>query len=565
MKMQKRSATNNYEQSPKFARRNDSSRFHLESTDVEMKSPTAASPFPKLAKSKTQNTIERKRSSSGVRDIEYLSRLKILNNNFASFCRREWEKMEQSIKTVDISERSDLFFIEEAKQYKVYAEELKRIYFREECFISTFGMGDCGQLGLSESKLEAKRPCHMKNSPSNVTVLACGGLHNAVVCSDGTVYTWGCNDEGALGINDDKNKVDTSFFPVQVHRLCQHLPDLKSFPPSDAIKWVGTGDSHTLALSYTGKVYMFGAYKDKEGRCWRDIPPAGWPEIKDSKDKAPQGIQGFPVPVSLIKDKVDMVACGSSFNVALLEDNTLLTWGMGECGELGRTAIPIRKKDSSYDLDIIRKHYLTPAPPRWACGGSYRVHSIACGSYHTLVITQGFRVATMGLNNYGQLGHGDLKMRYQLTFVEALNNHNVKVVDGGGHHSLCICGDGRMLAFGRGDSGQLGTTDGRPSVGYCEESPVQVLLPGDNGEDKEPKERVKQISCGTNHNLAVTDNDGVYTWGYGDMCALGHGRSEDEYRPVKLQTKSDLTVHQAIGGGQHSALLCAKTSETNTN
>jgi alpha-tubulin suppressor-like RCC1 family protein len=29
--------------------------------------------------------------------------------------------------------------------------------------------------------------------------IACGGLHNAAVTVDGELYTWGANDEGALG------------------------------------------------------------------------------------------------------------------------------------------------------------------------------------------------------------------------------------------------------------------------------------------------------------------------------------------------------------------------------
>jgi regulator of chromosome condensation len=29
--------------------------------------------------------------------------------------------------------------------------------------------------------------------------IACGGLHSIVLTTDGLVYTFGCNDEGALG------------------------------------------------------------------------------------------------------------------------------------------------------------------------------------------------------------------------------------------------------------------------------------------------------------------------------------------------------------------------------
>jgi len=214
---------------------------------------------------------------------------------------------------------------------------------------------------------------------------------------------------------------------------------------------------------------------------------------------APRGKQEVPIPIALMKDReVDMIACGCSFNAAILKDSSLVTWGLGECGELGRTVPPARKKDGSYDYNIIEKYYLTPSPPIWACGGNFPVHSVACGDYHKLVVTQGFRVATMGLNNYGQLGQGDIQNRDCLTFITALDQSLVTAVCGGGHHSLCLAENGRMVAFGRGDSGQLGMTDGKPEAGYLENGPVEVLLPEDSGEDDEPMVKVSQISSGTN-------------------------------------------------------------------
>ncbi len=33
----------------------------------------------------------------------------------------------------------------------------------------------------------------------SVYKIACGGLHSVVLTTDGKAYTFGCNDEGALG------------------------------------------------------------------------------------------------------------------------------------------------------------------------------------------------------------------------------------------------------------------------------------------------------------------------------------------------------------------------------
>lgn len=38
----------------------------------------------------------------------------------------------------------------------------------------------------------------------NVCNIACGALHNVAVTSEGRVYTWGCNDDGAVGREGDE-------------------------------------------------------------------------------------------------------------------------------------------------------------------------------------------------------------------------------------------------------------------------------------------------------------------------------------------------------------------------
>lgn len=67
------------------------------------------------------------------------------------------------------------------------------------------------------------------------------------------------------------------------------------------------------------------------------------------------------------------------------------------------------------------------------------------------------------------------------------------------------------------------------------------------------------ISCGANHNLVITSTNEIYSWGYGDMLALGHGKERDELVPKRLnfeQSKIDrIKVTQVSGGGQHSAII----------
>lgn len=63
------------------------------------------------------------------------------------------------------------------------------------------------------------------------------------------VYTWGCNDEGALGrVTSSNNGEEFIAGPVQ---------DIETVN----VIMVSAGDSHTMALSDKGTVYGWGTYR----------------------------------------------------------------------------------------------------------------------------------------------------------------------------------------------------------------------------------------------------------------------------------------------------------------
>jgi len=77
--------------------------------------------------------------------------------------------------------------------------------------------------------------------------IACGALHTVVLTTEGKVYTFGCNDEGALG-REGIEKI-----PVEV----------KLDGPMDMIS---AGDNHSVfANSQMGCIYFSGNYKFLRG------------------------------------------------------------------------------------------------------------------------------------------------------------------------------------------------------------------------------------------------------------------------------------------------------------
>ncbi len=199
------------------------------------------------------------------------------------------------------------------------------------------------------------------------------------------------------------------------------------------------------------------------------------------------------------------------------------SWGISEVGEMGRPVPPLKIKapptseeDMVYDVENILKKHLTPnyimvknSQNRNEITPIEDVKTIGSGSYHALIVTVGNHVFSTGLNNYSQLGHGDLETRYLLEKVLALENKNIIAVKGGIHHSLVMSNDAKLYAFGRGDSGQLGHKEMmNKDPGSYSTRPLLIEI-----KDNSKVIPIKSIACGGNHNLVLATTNDVYTWG----------------------------------------------------
>jgi regulator of chromosome condensation len=74
-------------------------------------------------------------------------------------------------------------------------------------------------------------------------------MHTVALSNLGKVYTWGCNDEGALGREGAENT------PLEV-------------PVAIPITDVSAGDSHTIAYNTSvNQVYIWGLYRVSHLNC----------------------------------------------------------------------------------------------------------------------------------------------------------------------------------------------------------------------------------------------------------------------------------------------------------
>ena len=72
--------------------------------------------------------------------------------------------------------------------------------------VMTCGQGELGCLGHGDWSSSSKPKLIEALLSFDVTSVSCGNTHVAVVTSDGMVFSWGCGEDGRLGLGDEDNR-----------------------------------------------------------------------------------------------------------------------------------------------------------------------------------------------------------------------------------------------------------------------------------------------------------------------------------------------------------------------
>lgn len=377
------------------------------------------------------------------------------------------------------------------------------------------GQGDVGQLGLGPDVFEKSTPALVPGVSDVVDVVA-GGMHTLCLTKSGEVYSFGCNDEGALGRTTSSTDGSEST-PGRVD-----LPE-----PAGQIS---AGDSHSAALTASGVVYVWGNFRDSSGPM--GLTNAGKPEEKPRR----------------LMDKGVQIASGSDHLAVLKEDGSLYTLGCAEQGQLGRVPSYFSLRGGRKGVEYL----LTPSrvalqQPK-GCK-SRALDAVWTGSYCTFVrLRENGTLYGFGLNNFHQLGVvGDEEGGVEFTPrpLTACLGHKWRKLSGGQHHTLLLSDDGEVFSMGRKEYGRLG---------HGADCPDQT-----RPKKLERLPTCTDVSCGNVVSFAVSSAGKVYSWGMGTNGQLGHGDDEDVYEPKAMSGKA-ISARRALrvsGGGQHTVILAA--------
>ena len=170
-----------------------------------------------------------------------------------------------------------------------------------------WGDNGCGQLGLGTSATYKITPQRV-GSANDWVAIAGGAFHSLAVKSNGTLWAWGCNDYGQLGLGP----LPGTNTPTQV---------------GNDTDWyaVSGGSSHTVAIKSNGSLWTCG------DNPYGQLGNGSNTTIPINSTLVPITTDAYTNPFG----NLIAIKAGRDYNVALKNDKTVWTWAHNDSGQLG--------------------------------------------------------------------------------------------------------------------------------------------------------------------------------------------------------------------------------------
>jgi len=330
----------------------------------------------------------------------------------------------------------------------IHTGTLHSLAISKESYVWAWGSNASGQLGDPDVVISAKKPVKVKGPSAvgylyDIIAVDGGKEHSIALKKDGTVWTWGDNSFGQLGVRS----VLRSKTPVQV--LDESGNDLLT----DIIA-IAAGGYHSIALSKNGTIWAWGNNTDGQLGNFQAGQTSNLPYKVTSST-------GY-------LENIVSISSGYSHNLALDESGNILAWGKNDWGQLGNPEFEGKSAYAVYVKSINGNEKLN------------NVSSISAGYSHSIALLKDGTIVAWGDNRYGRLGDGTTNTRNLPVFVKDLVGNDflkgIVAIDAGDEHSMALYKDGTILTWGLNNNGQLGD-----STGINRKIPVEVHGPSNIG------------------------------------------------------------------------------------
>ena len=277
-----------------------------------------------------------------------------------------------------------------------------------------------GKLGVNDADGRAI-PVTTFAGGTNWNQVSAGSHHTAAIKTDGSLWIWGANNNGQLGINN----------------ATLTLTPVTTFAGGNTWKSVTCGEYHTAAIKTDGTLWVWGASGGTNGAPNRSTPVTTFAGGTTWKQ----------------------VSAGTNHTAAIKTDGTLWGWG-GNGGKLGDNTTTDRG---------------TPVPT-FAGGTTWK--QVSAGNGLTAAIKTDGTLWVWGGNGYGQLGTNNNITRSTPVTTFAGGN-NWKQVDVGAI-TAAIKTDGTLWVWGHNGTNNLAFLGINDTSNTTRSTPVTTFAGGNN-------------------------------------------------------------------------------------
>ena len=259
-----------------------------------------------------------------------------------------------------------------------------------------------GQLGLGNNSGYDTTSATRVLDSSSIKVIKSGYAHTVKIKNDGTLWAWGRNDYGQLGLGDSKN---------------YNIPK-KVGTDTNWIN-VGTGMYHTLAIKKDGTLWSWGR------NIYGQLGLGNYTDYNS------------PQQIDTASDWLD-IAITLDGSYAIKNNGTLWSWGVNQYGQLGLG------NSTTYNSP----HQV---------GSDSNWHKVTCNASHALAIKNDGTLWGWGSNAYCQLGLGNSTTSTNFNIPQQVGTDSTWVdISTGYLHTIGIKSDGTLWSWGYNGNGQLG-------------------------------------------------------------------------------------------------------------
>lgn len=356
-----------------------------------------------------------------------------------------------------------------------------------------WGYNEYGQTGTGSNAAYINTPTKVNSITGNIKKIYTIDKSTFALTDDGSVYAWGDNTNGLLGLGVSDAIVNT---PQKITSINGFIEDLV----------VNKLKFSVFALTADNSLYAWG--DNQYGQLG----------IENNN-----GIINTPIKVNGINGYIQQIYTGVYSTYALTDDNSVYAWGQNQNGQLG------------LGLDNVTVN--TPAKVN---GITENIKEFITNRYSVYVLTDDNSLYLWGNNMNGQLGLG--KENPVINTPTKIDTFGaVKNVYTAQFATFIVTTDNALYASGANNYGQLGVGDWNDRFAF-----EKV-----NGYTGNINKMYSDVYC----SYMLTDDNSIYDWGSNSYGELGLGDDVNRFNPQKVNNISGVIKEIFTNGAQVYLLM----------